>query len=90
MTRPSLALLAATIALAGCANTMVSDDRIKDNTAMALGVPSSAVAIANRRYDGATNTYYTATTVRGSYNCTLNGGGLLAAGMTNPPQCSRQ
>lgn len=74
--------------LAGCADKLLSDDRIRDNTAMALGQPASAVTIADRRYDGATNTYYTARTPRGSYNCMINGGSIMAMGMTNPPQCA--
>jgi len=90
MHKPVLAILAAMLALAGCANTLLSDERIRDNTAMALGQPAGAVTIADRRYDGMTNTYYTARTPRGSYACTINGGSVMAMGMTNPPQCSRQ
>ena len=90
MIRPTLAVLAVSMALAGCANTLLSDDRIRDNTSIALNLPPSAVTISNRRYDGATNTYYTATTSRGSYNCLINGGSVMAMGMTNPPQCTRQ
>lgn len=82
-------LVLATLSLAGCANTLLSDDRIRDNTAMALGVPASAVTISNRRYDGATNTYYDARTPRGAYRCLINGGSIMALGMTNPPQCSK-
>ena len=78
----------ALVLLTGCADKLLSDDRIRDNTAMALGQPTSAVTIADRRYDGATNTYYTARTPRGSYNCMINGGSIMAMGMTNPPQCA--
>lgn len=74
--------------LAGCADKLLSDDRIRDNTAMALGQPTSAVTISDRRYDGATNTYYTARTPGGSYNCIINGGSVMAMGITNPPQCA--
>ena len=80
---------AAVLLVSGCADQMLSDTRIRDNTAMALGQPASAVTIADRQYDGATNTYYTARTPRGSYHCLINGGGALALGMTNPPQCTR-
>lgn len=88
MSKTILAILATSLAMAGCANTLLSDDRIRDNTALALNDPN--VAISNRRYDGMTNTYYTARTSHGSYACTINGGSILAAGMTNPPQCTRQ
>jgi len=67
---------------------LLSDNRIRDNTAMALGQPASAVTISGRRYDGATNTYYTARTPRGSYNCMINGASIMAMDMTNPPQCA--
>lgn len=88
MSKPTLLALASVMVLAGCADKLLSDDRIRDNTAMALGQPASAVTIADRRYDGATNTYYTAHTPRGTYNCIINGGSVMAFGMTNPPDCS--
>ena len=90
MTRTTLAFLAASLALGGCADKLLSDDRIRESTATALNQPTSAVTISGRRYDGATNTYYTANTPRGIYSCTINGGSIMAMGMTNPPQCSRQ
>ena len=88
MSKTILAILATLLAVPGCANTLLSDDRIRGNTALALNDPN--VTISNRRYDGMTNTYYTARTSHGSYACTMNGGSILAAGMTNPPQCTRQ
>jgi hypothetical protein len=77
------------IALSGCANTLLSDGRLRDNTAMALGQPEEAVTISNRRYDGFTNTYYVARTPRGTFNCSVNGGSVFAAGMVNTPRCTR-
>lgn len=67
---------------------MLSDARIRENTALALNEPS--VTISNRRDNGLTDTFYTARTARASYDCTINGGGILAAGLTNPPQCTRR
>ena len=69
---------------------ILSDDRIRDNTALALNMPSTAVVISDRRYDGMTNTYYTARTSRGTYACVINGGSVMAMGMTNRPDCSRR
>jgi len=77
----------AAIALSGCADKLLSDDRIADSTAMVLGQP--VVAISDRHYDGMTNTGYTAKTARGSYHCMINGGSVMAFGMTNPPSCGR-
>lgn len=88
MSKAVLAILVASLAVSGCADKLLSDSRIRDNTALALNDPG--VTISNRRYDGMTNTYYTARTSRGSYACTINGGSVLAAGMTNPPQCTKQ
>src|SRR4051794_22160981 len=88
MTKRTVAIFVSVVALAGCANQLLSDDRIRDNTAMALGVPTSAVTISDRRYDGATNTYYVAHTPRGFYNCLINGGNHMAMGMTNLPDCA--
>jgi hypothetical protein len=81
--------LIALLAVSGCASTLLSDDRLRANTAGVLGQPDSAVVITDRRDDGLTNTYYTARTRRGVFACTINGGGLLAAGMVNAPVCSR-
>src|SRR3954451_17540990 len=49
MTKRTVAIFVSALALAGCANQLLSDDRIRDNTAMALGVPTSAVTISDRR-----------------------------------------
>ena len=86
---PYAAAILALVPLSGCADQMLSDQRIASTTAMALGQTAGSVSISDRHYDGATNTFYTARTPNGSFRCTINGGGLLAAGMTNPPQCSR-
>lgn len=80
--------LLAPIALAGCASTILSDDRIKSNTALALGVSPEQVTISNRNYDGMTNTYYTASTGSRTYACTINGGTVMSMGITNPPTCT--
>ena len=93
MIRPILtisAILTASSVLIGCADKILSDDRIRDNTALALNMPSTAVVISDRRYDGMTNTYYTARTSRGTYACVINGGSVMAMGMTNRPECSRR
>ena len=81
--------LAALLIVSGCADKLLSDDRIRDNTALALHVPASSIVIGDRRYDGMTNTYYVARTSRGTYSCVINGGSVMAMGMANPPQCSR-
>lgn len=88
MPKPTLVILAAALALTSCADKLLSDDRIKTDTAAVLGLAAASVSISDRRYDGATNTYYVAYTPRGTYNCRINGGSVMALGMTNPPDCS--
>lgn len=85
--KPTLAILSALV-LCGCANQLLSEDRIRDKTAETLGQSPASVTIADRRYDGATNTSYTARTPRGAYSCVINGGSVMAFGMTNPPTCT--
>ena len=82
------ALTLAPVALAGCASSILSDYRIKANTASALGVQPNQVTISGRNYDGMTNTYYTASTGGRTYSCTINGGTVLSMGITNPPTCA--
>ncbi len=88
MRRFHLALILAPIALSGCASTILSDDRIKTNTASALGVSPDQITISDRKYDGMTNTYYTASAAGRTYACTINGGTVISMGITNPPTCT--
>lgn len=85
--KSTLAIALAAFALSGCADKLLSDDRIKDSTAMVLGQP--VMSISDRHYDGFTNTSYEAKTTRGTYHCLINGGSVMAFGMTNPPSCAR-
>ncbi len=87
-TKTSLACLGLVIVLSGCAGTLLSDNRLRNNTAMALGLSEEAITISNRRDDGFTNTYYIARTPRGVFNCSINGGSVLDAGMVNAPRCT--
>lgn len=83
-----VASVAFVIMLAGCQDQMMSNDRIASSVAGTLGVPPSAVTLSDRRSDGPTNTFVLAHLANGkTYACTINGGGLLAAGMINPPSC---
>jgi hypothetical protein len=82
-------LCAAGIALGGCQSQMLSDDRMASSIAGTLGVRESDITLSNRRSDGPANTYVTATVRNGgAYACVVNGGGLLAMGMVNPPTCN--
>jgi hypothetical protein len=93
MTRPIFsvpAVLLASVTLAGCADKILSDNRIRDSTALALNMPATSVTISDRRYDGMMSTYYTASTQRGVYRCRISGGSVNMLGMTDPPDCARR
>lgn len=81
-------LLLAPFLLAGCTDTLLSDDRIKSNTAASLGVPADSLTITDRRSDGLSNTYYTASTAGRSYACTIADGSVLSMGITGPLTCT--
>ena len=81
------AVLTGAACLAGCAQYLLDDDRLRWSTAGALGVPSAQVSIGERR-DVVEGTHYVATTRAGlRYRCFVFGGGLLSAGFTNAPRC---
>lgn len=92
-------LAAASLALAGCANQILSDDHIRRDTALALNVAPEALVISGRQYDGFATTYYTASThavvgkrarvVGISFRCKIEGGNINTMGLTNPPVCAR-
>jgi hypothetical protein len=87
---PMLVALVAMTGLAGCADQMLSDGRIADSTATTIGTTPGNITISDRHSD-VTNTTYTAQTAAGlRYTCAINGRGLLAAGMTNAPFCTKR
>jgi hypothetical protein len=90
MTKSTIILAA--LVLSGCQTTMLSDDRLASQTAGVLGVPVAQITISGRESQGPTNTSYIAQDTKSgaTYACTINGGGLLAAGMTNPPTCNKK
>jgi hypothetical protein len=85
---PMGSLIALAVFVAGCAATVISDDKIRSSTAGVLGVEPGQVAIENRRSE-MTNTYYVAKTSNGEYACVISGS-VLSAGLVNPPTCTRK
>lgn len=73
---------------AGCAATMLSDDRIRLNTAGVLGLSPDQLTIEHRREDFST-TYYVAKTQSGvEYACTMIRGPITGIGA--PPTCGKK
>jgi hypothetical protein len=81
--------------ISGCASVagstnMLTDDKIKSDTAGVLGYSPSDLTITSRRTEG-TNTYVNLiASNKKEYSCVINGGNLLTMGMTNPPQCAKK
>ena len=80
---------AALFLFGGCATTILSNDRITDETAGALGMLPDEITIENRRSE-MINTYYSVKTKDGrEFNCIINGGNILTLGILNPPRCTK-
>ena len=79
--------------LAAC-NTLVgselhSNDSLRDEIAMSLGMNSSDVNIESRKNQGS-NTYLTIKTAKGvRMACSLYGGGALGFGVKTQPTCTK-
>jgi hypothetical protein len=79
---------AALFLFGGCATTILSNDRIIDETAGALKLLPDDITIENRRTE-IINTYYSVKTTDGKeYNCIINGGNILTLGILNSPRCT--
>jgi hypothetical protein len=72
----------------GCATTILSNDRIIDETAGAIGIMPNDITIENRRTE-IINTYYSVKTKDGKeFNCIINAGNILTWGILSPPECT--
>jgi len=90
-----LCMLSLSIGLTGCASfaagtNSLTDERIKSESAGALGYDPAELTLVSRRTEG-TNTYASLQTADGKeFTCIINGGNMLSFGMTNPPACGRK
>lgn len=95
MSLKSITLSGACLILTACASVAEStnsltDDKIRSETAGALGYAPSDLTITSRRTEG-TNTYVTLKSSDGKeFACTVNGGNLLSMGIVNPPLCNKK
>jgi hypothetical protein len=81
-------LFTALFFLGGCATTILSNDRIIDETAGALNLLPNDITIENRRTE-IINTYYSVKTTDGKeFNCIINGGNILTLGILYSPRCT--
>lgn len=88
-------MLALSLGLTGCASygpgtSSLTDERIRSESAGALGYDPAELTLVTRRTEG-TNTYANLTTADGKeFTCIINGGNALTFGMINPPACGRK
>ncbi|MEJ8560037.1 hypothetical protein QTO30_01430 [Yoonia sp. GPGPB17] len=90
-------LLAATLAAAGCmedgtdfASVTLTDERLASEAGGILGINPANLTVTERRSSFGSGTYFTVRASNGRiYNCVITGGGPLAFGLTNPPDCAR-
>lgn len=90
--RPLVLFSALAFALGGCAIAKPSNNDLKNRAQTTIGKPVSTVS--NVRSD-ASQTYFTANTSNGGYECVLPSGGMVAfASMGGvvalPAQCTKQ
>ncbi|NMY67940.1 hypothetical protein [Pseudomonas sp. WS 5414] len=90
--RPLTLLSVLALALGGCAIAKPSNDDLKNRAQTTLGKPVSTVS--NVRSD-ASQTYFTASTSHGEYDCVLPSGGMVAfatmgGAVALPAQCTKQ
>jgi len=95
MSLKSIILSGVCIVLTGCASiaggtNMLTDDKIRSETAGTLGYAPDDLTITSRRTEG-TNTYVMLKAADGKeFACTVNGGNLLTMGIVNPPLCNKK
>lgn len=87
-------LLTAFVATAACdpntiASTTLTDERLAAEAGGVLGINPANLTVTERRSTFGSATYFTVRARNGRiYNCIITGGGPLAFGLTNPPDCA--
>lgn len=90
-------ILACSVAFtaAGCTTiatktNVLSDEKIKSETAGVLGYAPNDLTILDRRTEGV-NTYVRLRAKdKKEFNCTINGGNIFTGGVPNPPMCGNK
>jgi len=83
----AVVIMLAVVLAAGCTSIILTDDRIRANTAGIIGVGPDELSIENRRTE-MDNIYYTAKTKSGDeYECFISGGNIMTMG-DKPPSCT--
>ena len=75
----------------GCvAPKPITESVILSHTSGVLGIPENNLKISDVR-SNPPSTYYNVVTNKGvSYACTMVGGGVMFAGLVNPPTCNKK
>ena len=77
--------------LVGCSaiSPSLSDERVLRETSLALGTTPENLIIKSRATEGQSTYINLATKDGRTFTCVISGGGILTAGITNPPMCGR-
>ncbi|MBC2656002.1 hypothetical protein H7A76_11195 [Pseudomonas sp. MSSRFD41] len=80
------------VALAGCAVASPSNDDLKNRAQLTIG--KNVTSVSNVRSDNS-QTYFTANTSAGGYNCVLASGGMVAFAsmggvISMPAECNKE
>ena len=73
MNTRKISMITLSLALAGCASTVVKEEHIVKKTAFALGLEKDAFTISDRADDGLQTTYTVKTKTGKKYNCYVEG-----------------
>ncbi|MCB6182865.1 hypothetical protein LIN78_04785 [Leeia sp. TBRC 13508] len=74
--------------LTACASVAVSDDAIKENTAMTLGVSKDSLTILNRQDSGIKTTYQAKTKSGKIYSCYVTGSVGIVGRVVSDAMCN--
>ena len=71
------------------AATTLTDERLAAEAGGVLGINPANLTVTERRSTFGSATYFTVRARNGRiFNCIITGGGPLAFGLTNPPDCA--
>lgn len=85
-----LGFMIASAGLSGCSTLYkVSDEKLKERTAYALGLDENQVTISGRKQDGMQTNFNAKTDKGAEYRCYIVGG-IAAMGQTSAAMCTKK
>lgn len=85
-----MGLMVGSAALSGCSTLYnVSDDKLQERTAFALGLDENQITISGRKQDGMQTNYNVKTNKGAEYRCYVTGG-VAMMGQTSAAMCTKK